>query len=139
MKTYEIETEIEAEPDAVWRILTKVLPSEPVPFGILRLEGEISLGSRIKLWAEVSPKQAFKLKVERFEAPHEMVWKGGMPFGLFVGTRTFSVERTHHGSTFRMKEIFSGPMAGLIAKSIPDLTPSFEKFAATLKQKAEQK
>lgn len=138
MKIYEIETEIEATPEDIWRILTKVLPSEPAPFGILRFEGEISLGSRLKLWSEVSPKQAFKLKVDKFSAPNEMVWKGGMPVGLFIGTRTFSVRSTQHGAIFHMKEVFSGPLAWLITKSIPDLTPSFEKFAATLKQKAEQ-
>jgi hypothetical protein len=38
-----------------------------------------------------------------------------------------------------MEEVFTGPLAPLITKSIPDLTPSFETFAQTLKMKAETK
>jgi hypothetical protein len=36
-----------------------------------------------------------------------------------------------------MQEVFSGALSGLIVKSIPDLTQSFEKFARALKEKAE--
>ena len=36
-----------------------------------------------------------------------------------------------------MHEEYTGPMAGLIFRSIPDLGPSFERFAAGLKAQAE--
>jgi hypothetical protein len=37
-----------------------------------------------------------------------------------------------------MREEFSGPMLPLIWRSMPDMQPSFEKFATGLKARAEQ-
>ena len=61
-----------------------------------------------------------------------------MPFGLFTGTRTFSLAPSGDGTRFEMREVFDGPLSSVIVKSIPDLTPSFEKFVQTLKRKAEK-
>lgn len=36
-----------------------------------------------------------------------------------------------------MREEYTGPLAPMIFRSIPDLNPSFQQFAAGLKQKAE--
>jgi hypothetical protein len=36
-----------------------------------------------------------------------------------------------------MREEYTGPLAGLIGKSIPDLGPSFTQFANGLKQRVE--
>ncbi|MEM8730383.1 MAG: SRPBCC domain-containing protein [Pseudomonadota bacterium] len=137
MKTYCTSIEINAAPKRVWTVLTEDLKREPEPFGILRIEGTIAPNARIKLWSEVDPKRAFALKVIALEAPFRMVWRGGMPFGLFVGTRTFRLTSDAGACTFEMREVFSGMLSGLITKSMPDLTPSFEKFADTLKRKAE--
>jgi hypothetical protein len=42
------------------------------------------------------------------------------------------------GSTdFTMSEVFSGAMLPLIAGSLPDFAPEFEKYAADLKRAAE--
>lgn len=139
MKTFETEIEISATAETVWQVLVQQVPAEPVAFGILRLDGKIAKGAKIKLWSEVSPKRAFSLKVDVFDPPRQMVWRGGMPLGLFTGRRAFLIEPSQNGCRFRMREVFSGPMAGMITKSIPDLTPSFEKFARTLKLKAEQR
>jgi hypothetical protein len=66
------------------------------------------------------------------------VWSGGMPLGLFKGERTFTLTPTRGGDVeFSMSEVFSGPLAGLIGKSIPDLQPAFDEFAASLKRRAE--
>ena len=61
-----------------------------------------------------------------------------MPFGLFTGTRSFALTPEATGTRFVMREVYSGPMTGLIWPSMPDLTPSFEQFAAALADKAEQ-
>ena len=37
-----------------------------------------------------------------------------------------------------MTEVYSGLMAGMITKSIPDLQPSFDEFAVALKAEAEK-
>ncbi|MEM8537920.1 MAG: hypothetical protein AAGF56_08670, partial [Pseudomonadota bacterium] len=114
------------------------LPADPTAFGIVRLQGALSANGRIKLWSEVDPKRAFALKVQTFDAPKKMVWQGGMPFGLFTGTRTFTLSGADGTTTFTMNEVFSGPLSGLIVKTVPDLNPSFERFAQALKQKAEK-
>ena len=61
-----------------------------------------------------------------------------MPLGLFKGVRTYRLKPNGDGTVeFAMQEVFSGPMAPLIEKTIPDLQPSFDQFAAALKMKAE--
>lgn len=91
----------------------------------------------MKLWSEVAPGRAFALTVTEFDAPGRMVWCSGMPLGLFTGTRSFDLSPMTGGTQFAMREVFSGPLSPLIAKSIPDLTPSFENFSQTLKEKVE--
>jgi hypothetical protein len=59
------------------------------------------------------------------------------PFGLFKGERTYLVEADGAGSVFSMTEVYTGPLAGLITKTIPDMTDSFDKFADGLKTAAE--
>jgi hypothetical protein len=137
MKTYSTSIQISATRERVWSVLVHDLPEDPATFGILRIEGTISENGRIKLWSEVDPKRAFALKVRTFDAPKKMVWQGGMPFGLFTGTRSFELTDLGGSTTFKMQEVFSGALSGLIVKSIPDLTQSFEKFARALKEKAE--
>jgi hypothetical protein len=67
-----------------------------------------------------------------------MVWTGGMPFGLFTGTRSFTLTPGSNGEVaFAMREAFSGLLAPLITRSIPDLQPSFDTFAADLRRRAE--
>jgi hypothetical protein len=66
-----------------------------------------------------------------------MVFSGGMPLGLFRGVRTYTVSPAANGSTFTMREEYTGPLLGLIWRSMPDLQPSFDKFAAGLKRRVE--
>lgn len=137
MVSYETDIDIAAPPAEVWRVLTEHLPREPDPFGILRLQGRIAAGAKIKIWSEVAPERAFPLTVKVLDAPRKMVWRGGMPLGLFTGTRTFTLTPHDAGTRFHMQEIFTGLLSGMITKSMPDLTPSFTKFAHALKSKAE--
>lgn len=61
-----------------------------------------------------------------------------MPLGLFKGVRTYRLSPEGDGSTrFEMRETYSGPLAGMITRSIPDLQPSFDQFARGLKAKVE--
>lgn len=137
MKTYRKSIDIDAPISEVWQVLTEDLPRDPDPFGILRIDGTLAAGSRIKLWSEIEPKRAFALTVTDFQPPHTMVWRGGMPLRLFTGTRKFSLSTDGGTTRFDMEEVFSGLLSGLIVKSMPDLTTSFEKFANALKEKAE--
>jgi hypothetical protein len=134
---FEVNRTIAASPTQVWRVLTDRECLLSGGFGILRLEGDIALGRSIKLWSEVSPNRAFPLKVSTFDAPRCMVWEGGMPLGLFKGVRRYEITPEGQGSRFHMREDYSGLLKGLIGRSIPDLNPTFDKFATALKRAAE--
>ena len=56
------------------------------------------------------------------------------------GVTWFSFARPHtrtEGVEFSMREEFTGLLAPLIGKSIPDMQPTFDEFAGALKKAAE--
>lgn len=134
---YESSAHIDATPDRVWAVLTDVASWPSWESAILRTEGRAEPGGTVKLWPEVNPDRAFALKVTEFDAPRRMTFAGGMPLGLFRGVRTYELTPEGEGTHFRMREDYSGPLAGMITKSIPDLQPSFDTFARGLKAQAE--
>jgi hypothetical protein len=60
-----------------------------------------------------------------------------MPLGLFTGTRTYTLTEGGSSTTVSVRETYTGPLAGLIGKSIPDLQPSFDSFVSGLQRDAE--
>lgn len=139
MKAFATSIAIDASPERVWSILTAGAQWTAWNTTVSRLEGRIEPGGKVKVWVKANPGRAFPLKVVEFEAPRRMVWSGGMPFGLFKGERTYTLTPREGGGTqFGMTERFSGPLAPMIGKSIPDLQPAFDEFARCLKQRAEQ-
>ena len=131
-----IHREVAAPPKVIWDVLTDATQLANGQFSIIRIDGEIALGQKIKLWSEVDPKRAFPIKVAR-KTSDRMEWHGGMPLGLFTGKRHFIVTPSGAGATFEMTETYHGPLAGMMRKLIPDLQPSFEKFGNALKAAAE--
>ena len=105
----------------------------------MRVEGRIAPGETIKVVSEANPGRTFPVKVTEFIPDRRMVWSGGMPLGLFKGVRTFTLSPQGDTTRFTMREEYTGPMLGLIWRSMPDLGPSFEKFAAGLKAEAERR
>jgi hypothetical protein len=103
----------------------------------VRFEGTIAQGSKIKLYSEVSPNRAFPLKVTECQPHRRLVFRGGMPLGLFTGVRTYTLTPEGRGTRFHMREEYTGPLVKLMWRSMPDLQPSFNKFAAGLKAKTE--
>lgn len=137
---YSVSRKIAAEPQKVWSLLTDSGTYEEWNTAVVSIEGDISEGSRIALTSIVNPDREFKLNVSDVNAPKHMVWSDGMPLGLFKGVRTFDVEDNGDGtSQFTMREVYSGLMAPLITKSIPDQTDAFEQFADGLKAAAESR
>ena len=139
MKFTETRCVIDADPKTIWSILTDTNLLQSSNLGIQKLSGNIALGNKLKLWAEVSPERAFSLKVTEFTPNKSMTWQGGMPFGLFTGTRRFTLNETSRGTEFHMKETFTGALSSMIWKSMPDLNPSFEQFGQGLKALSEKK
>jgi hypothetical protein len=138
MKTFSATTNIKASPETIWSILTDA-PNYPAwDPGVDRIEGRIAPGEQITAYTKLSPNRAFPAKVTEFVPNQRMTWTGGMPLGLFKGVRTFTLIPKGDGSIdFTLREEFSGLLLPLFAGSIPDMTKTFEDFAAGLKAHAE--
>jgi hypothetical protein len=138
MKFFEAEATIATTPEAIWTILTDAAGYARWDSGVVRVDGTIGPGQTIKVFSKVNPSRAFPARVTTFEPNRRMVWSGGMPLGLFKGVRAFTLTPQGEGATrFHMREEYSGPLLPLIWRSMPDLGPSFQQFAAGLKAAAE--
>lgn len=136
MRFFETRVTILAPVERVWSILTDAarLGSN---YGITQLQGRIAPGETLRLRVEVAAGREFVLKVAEFDPPRRMTWTGGMPFGLFRGTRVFGLTAVPGGCDFQLREDYTGLMAPMIFRALPDLTPSFQQFAQALKKDAE--
>lgn len=135
---YHAAATIHASPEALWALLTNAAQYPEWNPTVVRVDGEIALGKKITVVATVSPERSFPVTVSELVPNERMVWRGGMPLGLFRGVRTFTLSPGPNGTTaFAMHEVFSGPLLGLIQRSMPNLQPSFDEFARSLKLRAE--
>jgi hypothetical protein len=138
MKSFASSIEIRAAPESIWGVLTDA-PGYPAwNTTVTRVDGIVALGRKLTVHTRLAPDRAFPVKVVALDAPRRMVWRGGMPLGLFKGERLFELNPKAGGSVeFTMREDYSGWLAPLITKSIPDLQPAFDEFAACLKARVE--
>lgn len=138
MRSYGSTVTIDATPERIWKILIDG-PNWPTwEPGVTRIEGKIAPGEKITVHTVLSPDRAFPVTVSQFIPNQKMVWSSGMPLGLFKGERSFTLTPKGANQTeVATREEFSGLLLPLIGRSIPDLTESFEHFAAGLKQAAE--
>jgi hypothetical protein len=138
VKFYEATADIAATPDAIWAFLVDGARYPAWDSGVLSVEGKIAPGETIKVVSGAAPGRSFPVKVTEFVPNRSMTWAGGMPLGLFRGVRTFRLTPTEGGTRFDLREEYSGPLLGLMWRSMPDLGPSFQQFARGLKARAEQ-
>jgi|SRR5579871_6063480 len=140
MPAYQSSAVIDAPSAVVWDILTDVAEYPAWDSGVVSVQGTVAPGAKITVVSSVNPQRAFPVVVTELQPPHSMRWASGLPLGLFKGERTFTlVAEPDNRVRFTMREAYSGPLAPLIFRSIPDLNPSFEQFAAGLKQRAERR
>ncbi len=134
---YHVSRTIAAPAERVWSLLTDVSEQARWNSTLVSIEGDISEGGQVALVSKVNPGRTFKLAVSDVAAPTRMTWSDGMPLGLFRGVRTFELAEEGGSTRFTMVETYSGPLAGLISRSIPDMTDAFEEYADALKAAAE--
>lgn len=137
MRAYEASAVIDAAPDHVWSVLTDVAAWPAWNSGVTKVDGRLELGEKISITVDANPGRAFPVKVATLTEPALIVLRGGMPLGLFRGERTYTLHAEGSRTRFTMREQYTGPLAGMIFKSIPDLGPSFHQFADGLKEQAE--
>jgi hypothetical protein len=138
-KVFATKISIKATPEKIWGILTDAPAWPSWNTTITKVDGSIALGNKVTLYTKKTAGRAFPVKVAQFEAPKRMVWSGGMPLGLFKGERVYELTPKGGEIEFFMREEYTGLMAPMIVKSIPDLQPDFEEFAQCLKARAEGK
>jgi len=133
---YSVATNIAAPPEVIWQLLTDGPAYTRWNSTVVKLEGQIAPGQKIKLVSKVAPDRTFELTVSEFVPAQRMIWEDGN--SMFLGVRTFALTKNPDGTThFGMAEVFSGGMLGMIEGSLPDFRPSFEAWAADLKRAAE--
>jgi uncharacterized protein YndB with AHSA1/START domain len=137
VRHYEATAEIAAGPETVWAVLVDGERWSSWDSGVLGVEGAIAPGSRVTIRSAAAPGRAFPVTVTAWEAPRRLEFTGGMPLGLFRGVRSYTLTPSAGGTTFRMREEYTGPLLGLIWRSMPDLQPSFDQFATGLRHRVE--
>ena len=138
MKVFSASATINASPDKIWALITDAPTIPSWDPGLIRIDGRIAPGEKITVYSKVSPNRAFPVKVSEFVSGKKMTWVGGMPLGLFTGTRTFTLTPRGGSVDFELKEVYTGAMLGMMSRSLPDLTPVFEAYVAGLKARAER-
>ncbi len=129
---------IQAEPEYLWALLTNANNFPRWNSTILRIDGTIAMGEKIRLIASIAPQRTFKLKIVGFAPNQKMVWQDGAA-PMFKGIRRFTrTPQADKSTDFTMVETFSGLMMPLVAGSLPDFRPVFEQYAADLKREAER-
>jgi hypothetical protein len=138
MRYYEASSVIAADAEAVWAVLSNGPGWATWDSGVDGVEGRIAAGETVKIRTKAAPGRTFPVKVTAFEPPARLRFSGGMPLGLFRGVRTYELSPDADGGTaFHVREEYTGPLLGLIWRSMPDLGPSFDQFARGLKLRVE--
>jgi uncharacterized protein YndB with AHSA1/START domain len=137
MNYYEATSHVGADPDVVWAVLADGAGWSSWNSGVAGVEGRIALGETVRIRSEAAPGRTFPVRVTEVDGPRRLVFTGGMPLGLFRGVRTYTLTSDGNGTVFHMREEYTGPLLGLIWRSMPDLQGSFDQFAAGLKRRVE--
>lgn len=134
-KSYEASAPIDADAEQVWAVLADGASWPSWDSGVDRFDGVIEAGGKVRVH---TGGRGFPVRVTGFAPPTRIEFSGGMPLGLFRGVRTYTVTPSGSGVEFRMREEYSGPLLPLVWKSMPDLQPGFDRFAAGLKERVER-
>ncbi len=137
MRSYEASSLIGATPTQVWQVLADATSWPTWDSGVSKVDGHLAIGEKLTIAVDANPGRAFPVKVVTLDEPERIVLRGGMPLGLFTGERTYTLRAEGAVTNFTMREEYKGPLAGVIFKSIPDLDPSFHRFAQGLKEQVE--
>ena len=138
MRFYQASTTISAAPDAVWRVLVDGSGWSTWDSGVTSVDGRIGPGETITIRSSVAPGRSFPVKVTEFEPGRRMTFSGGLPLGLFKGVRTYTLSPSGSETKVSVREEYTGPLLGMMWRSMPDLEPSFRQFVEGLKQRVER-
>lgn len=138
VRSFEAAARIDASPEQVWALLVDVHGWRDWDSGVDRVEGRVALGERLTVYATTIRTRPLQMTVTEIRPREVMRWRGGLPLGLAVIERTYYLDgREDGGTVLTVREDHTGPLAGLLARSTPDLNPLFRQFCEGLKARAE--
>jgi len=139
MKEYVTSVTIAASPERVWAVLIDGEAYRHWNPEIVRVDGRFEPDARVTAHVRLGSGavRTVPQRVIEFTPPRRMTWVGGLPLGLFVGRRTFTVTPVAGGVEFQMHLHMSGPLSGMILKSVGDRQPEIDRFSDALKRRVE--
>ncbi len=142
-KAIHTEIEIAASPEKVWGIL-----SDFDSFGswnpfISKVDGKLGEDEKIKIDVELKGSRTLKLNaiISKVVPNKELVWGGGLPFGLFTGEHFYRIEKLGEDTVrFIHGENFTGLLVRFIwgAKG-KQIGAAYVALNEALKKRAEEK
>jgi hypothetical protein len=131
--------DIDAPPEAVWRVLTDTASYPEWNPHLPRIEGELAEGERVRLTVRQSGREnTIGVRVTEYGAPRRLEWVGrlGAPF-VFEGTHAFELEPLDGGARTRFSntEASRGLLVPLVVKG--DAREAYEAMNAALKERVE--
>src|SRR5688500_17211721 len=99
MRSFETATRIDAAPDQVWPARVDVGSWRDWDCSVGRVEGGVALGERRTIYATMIRSRRFSVTVTEIRPREAMRWRGGVPLGLAVIERTYSLDAQDDGST----------------------------------------
>ena len=135
------EVDIEAPPEAVWRILTDLdRYSEWNPF-VVSSRGTVGIGEPLtnRLQPAGGKPRTFKPTVTIVDPPRTFEWLGHLGFpGIVDGRHRFELIATPNGTRLIQAEHFSGLLVRFIRRSLDDSTAGgFDAMNSAMKRRAE--
>ncbi len=140
MKTFSATTTIRATPEAVWAILADAPGYANWNPEVTKMDGRIAMGEKVTVHKNTEPKVS-TVKVIAFEPAHRLAFSGsgGMPELMLKAERTYTLSPRDGGMVEVSQQlVFTGLMAALILKGVPDQQPVLEEVGEALKKRAEQ-
>ena len=127
---------IYARSSTAWDIITDDSNYTVWDSGITRIDGQVRNGGTIRIRTRTGGNRSFRLRVQQI--PGEvMTWTRALPLGLFTGVRTFTLSPQGGKTHLRVKEEFSGPLLGLVWRTVPDLGQNCTGYVNAVKERAE--
>lgn len=136
MKSSEAETLILAGAGTVWDILTDAGNYPVWDSGITAVSGAIRHDGRIRIRTRGGGKRTFRLRVHQIPG-RLMGWSGGLPLGLLKVVRTFTLTDLTGITHLTIRDTASGPLSGLVRKTMPGSDPAITGYVAAVKFRAE--
>jgi hypothetical protein len=140
MRLIDTRIEIATSPMRVWSVLTDFARfPEWNPF-IVRIEGTLEPGARLRVQIKPPGKSAmtFTPTILVARPAKEFRWRGRLLLpGIFDGEHAFELESRGDGCSFRQSERFTGLLVPLLGGALAATQRGFEAMNAALKRRAE--